>query len=362
MTVAFGKKSAAKAKDMYCVKKTASGRRVAKVVTKVSKTTGKARKVYNSSGAAVGASVVCYPTKAKATAALKKAAKTDTKLKGGRTVKRATTKRKVKSSAFGKKGVSPLPYGFVVCVDPENPGEYKPYKAFIIKWQGETFNIVRDKSVYGSVRVFAVPEDAKIHRVKTTGTKTEEKASAALARKKARRQADKYELLGSAGINLNLSECGAGHIQAIQGAGYSRKLLSGMTSEQVKALYNGETSRGARNNLTLNNISNSLAQRLGRGSGENGPMSSLVINRAMRGVDTMPYARRQDGKLLYENANKGLNTFNPYSGSVRNLRGPTSPSAQPLSFGRLNRNVSRFGHVNFGFNKPLAGFPESEKF
>lgn len=375
MTVAFGKKSAAKAKDMYCVKKTASGRRVAKVVTKVSKTTGKARKVYNSSGAAVGASVVCYPTKAKATAALKKAAKTSTttKPKGGKKV--------TKSSAFGRRGrnksankkIKKMDYGYIVCVDPEREGSYRPFIVYLIRWEGEVFKIVREKLYDGSYRVFAAPEESTVYRVNTSGTPAQEKASKKRAKERASRQAAEYELLGHVGVDLRMSDCGRDHIMAIRGSGHGGRLLRSMNSKEVDAIASGELSRGVANNLTLNGIRQSLDYSTSyRGNSDISRRDLFgpnVINRSvLNGIDKSDIKYRQglngSTHAIYKNTEGGVNRLNLNTKSVRTLYGDRSQSAiagkmqfgSGSQFGRLAGGVSRFGNINYGFGSKYAGF------
>lgn len=205
MVQSFGKKRksrksrkvAVKKSTMYCIKRTKVGKRVVKVeVTKKGK---KVVRKYASTKRALGKNVKCFRTKTQAKASLKQ----------------------LKSGFGAKKSLKKLvrPYGYVACLDNDQTSshkKFKVYKYYPVKYNYETYKIIVHKDKYtGEVKACHAPAEAKLYKVKTSGTESERKASERLAKAKANKKAREYETLGYVGIELQLVECNPAQVAGI---------------------------------------------------------------------------------------------------------------------------------------------------
>lgn len=119
-----------------------------------------------------------------------------------------------KRLAVGKSKVSRRPFGYTVCQDKDfnktfdNEVKYKVYKFHPVRWEGMTYRVIMDKSkTTGQMKIFIVPNEAKVFNVKVSGTEAQMKASTATAKKKAQKLALNYAALRYAGADLSLVEC-----------------------------------------------------------------------------------------------------------------------------------------------------------
>lgn len=317
-------------KEMYCIKRTKAGNRIAKVVNV--KKGNKVVKVYASTKRAVGKTVKCYPNKSSARAAM-----------------RSSTK----GSSFGAKRAHPgkitTSYGFTVCIDVEPDMGYsgiqghkhKVYKYYPIRVEGETYNIVAHKMSSGEYKIFRLPEEAKRFKVKSKGSASEIDKSKKLAKEKASRLAKQYQLLGHIGVNLVPCDPNMANAISSTGSPISKYLkfadLSGNGVSSQLASYN-----------SLNKMYESAVNS--RNGIYNGTSSMLKVYE--------PYSKSigPDGRINVEythNGNRETARYNPYTGSARGVGGVPLRQSQyksATSFGRRRRS-NGFGRINYGFSK-----------
>ena len=250
------KKNSVSSKVMYAVKRTKSGRRVVHVIEV--KKGRKIVKVYKSTNRDIPKSAVVHKTKTLASKHLKATSKTALKKSGfGSAPGRLSAGRKSIKTV--------LPYGYAACRDHEKEAEmgdglprFRVYKFHPIKLGYEKKRVIIHKEKFGETKVYILGEDSKGYMVKTKGTKSQEVASASVARHKAKLQAQKLRIGKFSGMDLGLQLCTPGIV------GELAESNSGSTvgSKLAALVHNG--ARQVRDVSRINDIRNILDQS-GRG-------------------------------------------------------------------------------------------------
>lgn len=196
-------------KKMYAIKKTKVGKRV--VLVEEHKKTGKP--IFASTKRAVSPSTKLFRLKSLAKKELMNERKRAS-FGASKSVKKVVSKKKMvkRTSRFGsrKTKLAPRKFGYSVCKDPEDEHKFKVFKFFPVKTaQGELIRVIIHKSRHtGAVNVLQVHPEAKVYNVKVTGTKSQVEASRKLAKAKADKLKNDYQILGYAGRAADLMLCG----------------------------------------------------------------------------------------------------------------------------------------------------------
>lgn len=342
MVQSFGKKRksrksrkvAVKKSTMYCIKRTKAGKRVVKVeVTQKGK---KVVKKYASTKRALGKNVKCFRTKTQAKASLKQ-------LKSGFGSKK---------TGFGAKKKIVRPYGFVACNDHENVDGFKKfrvYKFYPIKYNYETYKIVVHKDKYtGEIKAFQVPQEAKLYRVKTSGSEAQRKASEKVAKARAQKKARDYETLGAVGVDLNLVECDSNQLAGIASSPGAPPAVKNVNAFQ-KSLQQAGRQLSLKDTKAVFANSSQLSRAL-----NNNNMSSLV-NTGKASI--IPYTHNISKELMGGSPRRitGSGRVGAITGSGRQVyHKPGSvinaSDNQPYDGAGFGRSL--FGRrVNYGFSK-----------
>ena len=325
MVQSFGKKRksrksrkvAVKKSTMYCIKRTKAGKRVVKVeVTQKGK---KVVKKYASTKRAIGKNVKCFRTKTQAKASLKQ-------LKSGFGARKSMKK-------------TVRPYGFVACNNQEEGGKpFKVYKFYPIKYNYETYKIVVHKDRYtGETKAFHVPQEAKLYRVKTSGSESQRKASERLARAKAAKKAAEYETLGAVGVDLRLVECNPSEVEDMAktaGAPAAVKTAAKNPFQESMRQASRSTLSGAEAGELFKNASQ-VSTALQRSN-----MDSLHKIRGQRMISTRSIGDYLMGGRIGRATGSGRIPVS--DGKFRTETGSTQPNFGRSLFGR---------RVNYGFSK-----------